>query len=185
MRKMLLAVLLGLAATPALAGAGHAGSGHADSQAGEGEVDRTIAFEAGDMWFDPEALAVAPGDTVAFEITNTGQLTHEFVIGAAEDQQAHREMMREMAGGDAGDMGHDMAAGHHGDQGGHGMDMPALTLAPGETGTLVWTAPSGAESLIYACNIPGHFESGMKGQIRIGQPDANRAIVLEDSSRRE
>jgi len=183
MRKMLLAVLLGLAASPALAGAGHAGSGHADSQAGEGGADRTIAFEAGDMWFDPDSLAVASGETVAFEITNTGQLTHEFVIGAAEAQQAHREMMREMAGGDAGDMNHgmmkgmaggnaghmdhDMAAGHHGDQGGHGMDMPALTLAPGETGTLVWTAPSGAESLIYACNIPGHFESGMKGQIRI------------------
>lgn len=158
MRKTLLALAIGLSTTAAMA-AGQHGGGHQD--ASSAEVDRTIAFEAGDMWFTPGKLDIAPGKTVEFEITNTGNLPHEFVIGDAAAQEEHREMMRQMASSD----GHDMSAEHH--AGGHGDEMPAVTIAPGETATLVWTAPQDALTVEFACNIPGHYESGMKGDVHI------------------
>lgn len=165
MRKTLLALTLGLLSGTAFAAGEHGGS-HAP--AGDAEVDRTIRVAAGDMWFDPDGLNVAPGETIRFEITNTGNLVHEFVIGDAEAQAAHRDMMREMGGthgGDGhGDGGHG-EGGHHMAEGQHGGAMPAVTLAPGERATLVWTAPENVDSLQYACNIPGHYEAGMSGRI--------------------
>lgn len=162
MRKILLALVLGLTTTMAFAAGQHDAS-HA--AASDNDIDQTMRFEAGDMWFDPEGLEVAPGETIRFEITNTGNIEHEFVIGDAMAQEAHREMMQEMDGshgdGHEGHGGHDMAEGEHGGQ------MPAVTIAPGETAELVWTAPDNVERLEFACNIPGHYESGMSGNIDI------------------
>ncbi|MYL24337.1 copper-binding protein [Halomonas alkaliantarctica] len=127
--------------------------------ASEADIDRTISVEAGEMWFDPEDIHVTAGETIRFEITNTGSIQHEFAIGDKAAQKAHREMMREMSAGHGGHGGHDMAEGAHGGQ------MPSVTLAPGESQTLVWTAPDDVEHLEYACNLPGHYESGMYGDI--------------------
>jgi uncharacterized cupredoxin-like copper-binding protein len=155
-------VALGLLSTQALAGPGHAQSEAMDPD----QADRTIAVEAGDIWFDPESLSVAPGEVVAFEVTNSGQLEHEFVIGSAEAQNEHRKMMREMASGG----GHGMHGDDHDMSQMHGaMDMPAVTLAPGETRTLVWKAPEQGASLTFACNVPGHFEAGMHGTLSVGE----------------
>ncbi|MEQ5818095.1 plastocyanin/azurin family copper-binding protein [Halomonas sp. SCS19] len=162
MRSTLMVVALGLLSTQALAGPGHAQSEAMDPD----QADRTIAVEAGDIWFDPESLSVAPGEVVAFEVTNSGQLEHEFVIGSAEAQNEHRKMMREMASGGGHGMhgdGHDMS------QMQGAMDMPAVTLAPGETRTLVWQAPEQGASLTFACNVPGHFEAGMHGTLSVGE----------------
>ncbi len=165
MRKSLLAITLGLAATSALAGGEHGGS---HSSTPDAEIDRTIQVEAGDMWFDPETLGITAGETVRFQVVNTGNLQHEFVIGDAEAQEAHREMMRTMGDSGHGD-GHDGHGGHDMAEGAHGGEMPAVTIAPGETAELVWTAPVDVESLVYACNIPGHYESGMYGEIQLGK----------------
>ncbi|WP_235207430.1 cupredoxin domain-containing protein [Halomonas salina] len=149
--------IFSLASTTVLAGAGH-GSGNAQTDAQQ-PIDRTISFEAGDMWFTPGELDIEPGQTVKFEITNTGNLEHEFVIGNAAAQEEHRKMMREMASGG----GHDMSGGHHGD----GDGMPSVAVAPGESATLVWTAPQDSSKIEFACNIPGHYESGMSGNINL------------------
>ena len=162
MRSTLMVVALGLLSTQALAGPGHAQSEAMDPD----QADRTIAVEAGDIWFGPESLSVAPGEVVAFEVTNSGQLEHEFVIGSAEAQNEHRKMMREMASGG----GHGMQGdGHDMSQMQGAMDMPAVTLAPGETRTLVWQAPEQGASLTFACNVPGHFEAGMHGTLSVGE----------------
>lgn len=133
------------------------------NDASSADVDRTISFEAGDMWFDPEDIQVTAGETIKFEISNTGNLEHEFVIGDKTAQEEHRKMMQEMSSGHGeghgGHGGHDMAEGAHGGQ------MPSITIGGGETKTLVWTASSDVDSLEYACNIPGHYESGMYGDI--------------------
>jgi len=127
-------------------------------------VDRTISVEAGDMWFDPEDIQVTAGETIKFEISNTGNIEHEFVIGDKAAQEEHRKMMQEMSGA------HGAGHGGHGDhsmaEGAHGGQMPSITIGAGETKTLVWTAPSDVASLEYACNIPGHYESGMYGDIK-------------------
>lgn len=156
-----LAIMSGMTVT-AWAEGEHEG-GHGAN--GNAEVERTISVEAGDMWFDPEEMNIAPGETVKFEITNAGSIEHEFVIGDESAQEAHREMMQEMGshgdGGHGGHGGHDMAEGEHGGR------MPSVTIGAGETRTLVWTAPTGVEHLEYACNIPGHYESGMYGDINL------------------
>ena len=165
MRKSLLAITLCLAATSALAAGEHGGS-HATAP--DTEVDRTIRVEAGDMWFDPEELSISAGETVRFQVVNTGNLQHEFVIGDAEAQEAHREMMQAMGDSGHGD-GHDGHGDHDMAEGAHGGEMPAVTIAPGDTAELVWTAPADVDTLVYACNIPGHSESGMVGEIQLGK----------------
>ncbi|WP_163577033.1 cupredoxin domain-containing protein [Halomonas faecis] len=154
MRNSLLPLLMGglLSSTVAFAAGEHDDGHHASHDA---TAERTIRFQAGDMWFDPERLEIAPGETVRFEIVNTGNVEHEFVIGDAEAQAAHRQMMQEMA------------SGGHGSHGAHDDDLPAVTIAPGETATLVWTAPEDVRDLEFACNIPGHYEAGMSGDIDV------------------
>lgn len=157
MRNVLLAITLGLVSSSALAAAGH---GKESQDVSNTEIDRSITVETGDLWFKPDDLSIAPGETVEFVIENTGNLEHEFVIGDAEEQAQHREMMQEMASNGGG---HDMSAGHHGD-----MTMPSVTVAAGETKTLVWTASeTSSAALVYACNIPGHFEAGMRGDLEV------------------
>lgn len=150
MTKNLLILALSLAAAPAFATGEHANTYNA-------EVDRTVEFNAGDMWFDPESLDVTPSETIKFTVTNTGSLKHEFVIGSTEAQKEHREMMQNMSDNDHGSDGH----GH----GGPGDGMPSVTIKPGETAELVWNASKNMEALEYACNIPGHYEAGMHGSI--------------------
>ncbi|MGA4495950.1 cupredoxin domain-containing protein [Vreelandella venusta] len=157
----LLALSLSLVTSAAWAAPGHGGGGNNLTEA---DVDRTITLDAGDMWFDPETLEMAAGEIVKFEITNTGNLEHEFVIGSKEAQEEHRQMMLNMANGG----GHDMSNMSHG--GGHdmaSMDMAGVTIAPGETGTLLWSVPDNVNELEYACNIPGHYESGMYGNFSL------------------
>ena len=157
----LFALSLSLITGAALAAPGHGGGGNNLTEA---DVDRTISLEAGDMWFDPEELELAAGEVVKFEITNTGNLEHEFVIGSKEAQEEHRQMMLNMANGG----GHDMSNMSHG--GGHdmaSMDMAGVTIAPGETGTLLWSVPDNVNELEYACNIPGQYESGMYGNFSL------------------
>ena len=157
----LLALSLSLVTSAAWAAPGHGGG---DSGLTDADVDRTITLDAGDMWFDPETLEMAAGEIVKFEITNTGNLEHEFVIGSKEAQEEHRQMMLNMANGG----GHDMSNMSHG--GGHdmaSMDMAGVTIAPGETGTLLWSVPDNVNELEYACNIPGHYESGMYGNFSL------------------
>ena len=157
----LLALSLSLVTSAAWAAPGHGGG---DSGLTDADVDRTITLDAGDMWFDPETLEMAAGEIVKFEITNTGNLEHEFVIGSKEAQEEHRQMMLNMANGG----GHDMSNMSHGD--GHdmaSMNMAGVTIAPGETGTLLWSVPDNVNELEYACNIPGHYESGMYGNFSL------------------
>ena len=47
-------------------------------------------------------------------------------------------------------------------------DPNAVLVAPGKTGELVWTFPRDAR-LEFACNIPGHYQTGMVGRITIGK----------------
>lgn len=163
MRKSLLAMTLYLATASAFAAGEHGGSHSATPEA---EVERTVQIEAGDMWFGPEELSITAGETVRFKVANTGNLQHEFVIGDAEAQEAHREMMQAM--GDSHGDGHGGHGGHDMAEGAHGGEMPSVTLAPGETTELIWTAPADVDTLVYACNIPGHYESGMFGEINLG-----------------
>ena len=49
---------------------------------------------------------------------------------------------------------------------GHGMheESNSILLEPGQTAELVWTFPEHAK-LEFACNVPGHYDAGMVGEI--------------------
>ncbi|HLH73503.1 MAG TPA: heavy metal translocating P-type ATPase, partial [Chloroflexota bacterium] len=112
-------------------------------------ADRTIAISANDqLRFLPDAVTVHVGETVAFQITSTGQLDHEFVIGDAAVQEEHEQ---EMASGSMAGMNGSAFA----------FDVPA-----GRTATLVYTFNKPG-LLYYGCHVPGHYAAGMRGTIRV------------------
>lgn len=45
-------------------------------------------------------------------------------------------------------------------------DGNAVLVKPGETKELIWTF-SDAQNLEFACNLPGHYQAGMKGEIKV------------------
>ena len=113
-------------------------------------VDRTVRIKACDVSFDVSSVTVKAGETVRFIVANEGAADHEFTLGDAAIQVAHRQEMLEMA-----DM--DMGHAHHG-------DANAVFLKSGQTKELVWRFGK-AGRIEFACNVPGHYEAGMKGAI--------------------
>ena len=128
---------------------------HATNEAidfGEPDVpeaaDRAVRVTALDVLaFSPAHIAVAKGETIRFEVTNTGEIRHEFVIGDVDFQKAHE---REMTSGD-------MSMEHEGN---------TLVLDPGQTGSLAWTFTQAGE-VLYGCHEPGHYDGGMVGTIQV------------------
>lgn len=151
----------------AAAGQGHGHAGHtAFGQPGEAsEVDRTIEIEATDgMMFDVSSIDVRDGETIRFIIRNVGSIDHDFTIGPPDVQAAHRQEMTQMA--QAGSSHDDM----HGAVPPHD-DPNAVMVHPGETKELIWTFAR-ADNVEFGCNVPGHYEAGMKGTFNFvpGQP---------------
>ena len=112
---------------------------------------RDIAVTMGDMSFSPDHLTVKAGEKVRFVLRNTSAIDHDFTLGDAATQAAHRARMAEGHGG-------------HGDHGGH--DRNAVMVPAGGTAELVWTFDRAGE-LEFDCNVPGHYESGMRGQLTV------------------
>jgi len=166
------ASLMLLSATPALAEGSHNhGHGHGGKTGEPGnpdEVTTTINVTMYDNYYEPEEISVKEGETVRFVITNKGEFVHEFNIATAEMHAAHAPEMQMMV--DHGVLEPDRinweAANAMQESMGHGMhDEPnSALLEPGETTELIWKFPDHAE-LEFACNIPGHYDSGMMGEI--------------------
>jgi uncharacterized cupredoxin-like copper-binding protein len=120
----------------------------ASAHAGHDAAIRTILVELDDtMRFHPDALQVREGETVRFVAVNNGKVRHEMVLG---DSRALADHAASMLSGNSAHHAHDNA----------------ISLAPGEARTLLYTfAKQGMVSI--ACFEPGHFEAGMKGSISV------------------
>ena len=166
--------LVALSAPAASAAGEHAGGhGHAAEigQPGEpSEADRTVQVTMYDNYYEPEQIQVSEGETVRFVVTNAGDLVHEFNIGTAAMHSQHQEEMMMM-------VDHGVINGDHIDHEMMKMDMGdgqtmehndpnSVLLEPGHSGEIVWTFASDAD-LEFACNVPGHYEAGMMGDIEI------------------
>ena len=160
----------------ALAGAGHSdGDEHGHSSGlpmGEpgkaANVDRTIEIMMYDNYYEPEELDVKPGETIRFVLKNAGEFVHEFNIGTAEMHVAHGpEMMMMMEHGvlEADRINWEAAEAMQKSMG-HGMHEEAnsVMLEPGQSGEVIWKFAE-ADNVEFACNIPGHYDSGMVGEI--------------------
>lgn len=111
------------------------------------KVSRTIKVDMTEMRFVPAELTVKRGETIRFVVNNSGHLMHEMVLGRMEDLKQHAELMRKHP-----EMEHDEPYMAH--------------VAAGKTGSLVWQFTRAGE-FHYGCLIPGHFESGMVGRVRV------------------
>jgi len=100
-----------------------------------------------DMRFTPSHLDVRLGETLRLRASNRGLVMHEIVIGTRAELVEHAEMMKKFP-----NMEHDEPYMAH--------------VAPGRRGDVVWTF-NRAGDFEFACLIPGHFEAGMRGTIRV------------------
>lgn len=134
----------------------HGGSEH--QQAGDesdfgkpgnpAKATRTIAVEMTDaMRFGPSAITVKQGETIRFVVANKGKVAHEMVLGTMDELKAHSEMMRKYP-----DMEH--------------QDPSSVRVQPGAKEDMVWqfTQPG---QFYFGCLIPGHFEAGMVGKLKV------------------
>ena len=163
------------AIAPALAAGAH-GKGHGGDAAEIGtpgkaaDATRTIEVVMYDNYYEPENLTLKEGETVRFVVKNAGEFVHEFNIATAKMHVAHQPEMMMMQ--DHGVLEPDRinweAAKKMRAMMGHGMhDEPnSLLLEPGKSGEIIWTFPAHAK-LQFACNIPGHYDSGMQGEIKL------------------
>jgi len=128
---------------------------------------RTVQVTMIDMAFEPETVKVKVGETVRFVITNKGQLLHEFTLGTSAMHAEHQKEMATM-------MDHGMITATGVDRNMMHMDMRGMHMShddpnsvlvpPGETKEMTWKFSKDAD-IEFACNIPGHYESGMVGKI--------------------
>lgn len=133
----------------------HHGGGeedHHESMAGlpgiAANIDRTVAVDMTDsMAYTPSELSVKAGETIRFAVKNSGQLVHEFVLGASEDILEHHELMKRFPG-----MEHD--------------EPNSVSLGADESGEVIWQFTN-AGTFQFACLQPGHYEAGMKGDIAV------------------
>jgi uncharacterized cupredoxin-like copper-binding protein len=115
-----------------------------------GKVTRTIEVEMSDaMRFRPDTIQVKPGETIRFIVRNVGKVKHEMVLGTIKELKEHAELMRKFP-----EMEHD--------------DPNQVSVEPGKTGELVWQFAK-AGTFDFACLVPGHFEAGMVGKVRVGR----------------
>jgi len=130
----------------------HAGGhGEADSigQPGKTEnISRTITITMLDtMRYIPASVSVKQGETVKFIVKNSGKTKHEMVLGTAKELKEHYELMKKNP-----EMEH--------------ADENMVTVPPGESGEIIWQFTK-AGKIDFACLIPGHYDAGMKGTVRV------------------
>lgn len=153
--KFIAACALLAGASGSFATGNHAGGHtHADGDTTIGktgvaaQVTRTIEIDMSDaMRFTPSNIKAKQGETIRFVVKNSGQLSHEFVLGTAKDLKDHYEVMKKFP-----EMEH--------------ADDNMLTVKPGQTREMVWQFTK-VGTISFACLHPGHYDAGMKGSIAV------------------
>ena len=132
------------------------------------EVSRTIEIKMYDNYYEPKEINIKKGETIKFIVHNYGELVHEFNIATKEMHIKHQpEMMKmvenEILFADRIDMKKmkEMAKKDH--SMGHTHSNSVL-LEPNQSAELIWKF-SADTNLEAACNVPGHYESGMVANI--------------------
>jgi uncharacterized cupredoxin-like copper-binding protein len=120
---------------------------------------RTVEVTMADNEFSPASVEVAPGETVRFQFTNDGTVTHDAVVGDAAAQAEHEDEMRAAGDGTTSmeGMGHGTVASG---------DEAAITVEPGRAGELTHTFAAG-DALLIGCHQPGHYDAGMRIDVTV------------------
>jgi uncharacterized cupredoxin-like copper-binding protein len=140
-----------VASSVATASGNHTG-GHDESPIGKPgmteKVNRTIVVDMSDsMRYTPSSIQAKKGETIRFVVKNSGKVPHEMSLGTEKELLEHLEEMKKFPG-----MEHD--------------EPSKLTLAPGKQGEIIWQFTK-AGQVNFACLMPGHYETGMKGKVNV------------------
>jgi uncharacterized cupredoxin-like copper-binding protein len=109
-------------------------------------VVRTVKVDLADtMRMTPALIEIRRGETIRFEVANTGEIKHEMTLGTAAELAHHAEEMRKFP-----EMEHD--------------EPNNVSLLPGKTGDILWRFTN-AGAFEFACLHPGHYDAGMRGRI--------------------
>lgn len=112
------------------------------------DVRRTVQITMTDnMRFSPDRIEVRQGETVRLVVNNAGKVLHELVIGTRKALDEHAAMMQKSP-----HMAHDEPDMAH--------------VAAGKSGQIVWNF-NRAGDFDFACLIPGHYQAGMTGKIKV------------------
>src|SRR5581483_5924035 len=108
-------------------------------------VEITMSDGPGTMTYTPNKIEVRKGEQIKFVLKNTGYLAHEFLLDSLENNAKHKIEMQKNP-----EMEHD--------------DPNGKRLEPKKSAEILWRF-SKAGTFEFACLIPGHYETGMKGTI--------------------
>lgn len=108
-----------------------------------GNGERTIEVTIRHSRFEPEVITVRPGERVRFVVRNTDPIAHEFILGDEAVQELHER------------------GTEHEHSGGGEISIPAGA----ERAT--WYQFGRPGNLIVGCHLPGHYDFGMRGTVRV------------------
>ena len=111
-------------------------------------VKRTSEITMTDnMRFSPSVIEVKQGDTIKLVHLNKGKVMHEFVLGTKKELDEHAALMKKFPNMED--------------------DEPFMAhVGPNHSGLIIWTFNQAGE-FDFACLLPGHYEAGMVGKIRV------------------
>ena len=132
------------------------------------KIDRVVSIKMYDNYYEPNIVKIKKGETIKFIVQNLGEMVHEYNIGTKEMHIKHQPEMQklidhEIIVGDKIDkvkmkkmskMDHSLGHSHSN----------SIMLEPKKSGEIIWKFSKDIE-LEMACNIPGHYESGMVGKL--------------------
>ena len=133
------------------------------------EVNQVVEVKMYDNFYEPNEIKIKKGETIKFKVYNFGEFVHEFNIATKKMHLKHqpemvklveneilladkidKKKMKEMAKKDQS-----MSHSHSN----------SVLLEPNEDGEIIWKFNTEAK-LEAACNIPGHYETGMIAKIK-------------------
>jgi len=123
---------------------------------------RTVRIEMSDFAFSPPQVVLQAGETVTLVLANVGTVEHELMAGTgampghgyAQDWLASANVV-----GTSGDADHGGAS---------------VRVAARATAKLVFVVPNATGRYEFACFVPGHYESGMRGVIVVASAQPSR-----------
>jgi uncharacterized cupredoxin-like copper-binding protein len=108
-------------------------------------VELTMADGPGTMTYTPNKIEVRRGEQIKFMLKNTGDLAHEFLLDSFANNAKHKIQMEKNP-----EMEHDEPNG--------------ARVESKKAAEILWRF-SKAGTFEFACLIPGHYETGMKGTV--------------------
>jgi uncharacterized cupredoxin-like copper-binding protein len=104
-----------------------------------------------DFAFNPNEFTVPAGEEITLNVTHNGTMEHDFII-----------------------MKYATDAGEKFDEEDKANIYWEVALQPGDSETIVFTAPEQPGTYQVICGMPGHLQSGMIGKLIVTDPNASQ-----------